>query len=257
MFNHVRTLLLNQDGANSPTKEFFAEELVPPEYVAVDTTGYLDTVLNILFGANSDRAMRNYRLRQFMSILHATELEKHVMEFDPRITYKATDRDLITYQYGLFATQTQGTSNNLLFTGEQAVIDALGTMDFMFVIDVSPASTIVRRHIPTAREKSYDPPTLQSPVPLSGTGFGFSLTNNVSKSQFVVEGRLQPQWCLGSIVAMLRNIGEPVLIQIFGLGDDEPYVTLRNLWQRHPETAYQLGAILLAVAYRMERLRNG
>ncbi len=79
MVNHVRTLLLNEDGAG--------EEYVPPGYRKAQLPEALQRVRDILFGPSPDRRMLVYRVRQFMAILHSTPLATFVTRADPRITY--------------------------------------------------------------------------------------------------------------------------------------------------------------------------
>lgn len=85
MINHVRTLLRNQDGQGPPTAD--AEEFTPPDYTRVLLPPYLNTLRTVLFGGDPDAAMLNYRLRQYMELLHSTELAEFVYSVDTRVTY--------------------------------------------------------------------------------------------------------------------------------------------------------------------------
>lgn len=76
---------MNLDGQGPPTAP--GEEYTPPEYNAVALPQYLNTLRGMVFGGDPDRRTLDYRLRQFMACLHATELEEHVFAFDTRVTY--------------------------------------------------------------------------------------------------------------------------------------------------------------------------
>lgn len=82
-------------------------------------------------------------------------------------------------------------------------------------------------------------------------------------ADYYVEGYARPERDLGTITTSLRESGVPYTINLFGLGTPvaatEPFKTFRNLWNNHPELAYQLGGLLLAIIYRTEeqRLSNG
>ena len=52
-------------------------------------------------------------------------------------------------------------------------------------------------------------------------------------------------------------VGEPVLLQLFGVSPVEPYKTFHNCFLNHPELAYQLGGLLLALVYRTAELPQG
>lgn len=86
MINHVRTLLLNQDGDGAAQGP--GEEYTPPSYLAAELPAELQKVRDVLFGASPDRRMLLYRVRQFMAILHSTPLSPFVTMDDPRITYR-------------------------------------------------------------------------------------------------------------------------------------------------------------------------
>ena len=65
MFNHIRTLLLNLPPVVAASG-FPGEEIVPDTFQSLTLPGYLQTARAALFGTNPDRAMLNYRLRQFL-----------------------------------------------------------------------------------------------------------------------------------------------------------------------------------------------
>src|SRR5581483_2043121 len=87
MTNHFRTLLLNLSGNIKPPGTYPGEEYVPPGFVAQWMPPNLQQVWNVLFGYSPDRAMVNYRLRQYMPLVHAAELEQYVLALDQRVTY--------------------------------------------------------------------------------------------------------------------------------------------------------------------------
>ena len=91
MINHFRTHLLNQP------HHFFAESQFPiytdPKFVPVpfdDATKRIDTILfgRSSFGEVSDGTLRNYRFIEFLHLISACNLYRHVRLFDTRETYK-------------------------------------------------------------------------------------------------------------------------------------------------------------------------
>lgn len=108
MLNHLRTLLLNEDGSAGLPEGVFAEEHVPAEYRPVLENSAIRKVRNTLFGTRADRSAKNYRLRQIMPLLHSRELEEYVLALDPRISYWPP-RDTSTYseQFKVQITQTR------------------------------------------------------------------------------------------------------------------------------------------------------
>src|SRR5690606_37703460 len=83
MINHVRTLLLGLPGAASPGYQTAGEEFVDPTFQPVALPTYLAAVRRTLFGVDPDRLMLNYRLKQLLEVIHATELAEYVTFLDP------------------------------------------------------------------------------------------------------------------------------------------------------------------------------
>jgi hypothetical protein len=82
MINHARTLLQNMP-ASWPSDEYVPEDFVPcapPEIV--------QRLRTALWGRTP---CHQGILRQCMQVLHATELEEHVLAMDPRVTYLPFD----------------------------------------------------------------------------------------------------------------------------------------------------------------------
>ena len=265
MFNHARSLLLNLKGSSSPGPDFPGEELVPPEYRPIDTTGYLATVRRALFGSSPDRAMLNYRLKQYMALLHSTELEQYVLALDPRITYDvAAENSLVTNSVYFTPTVTQLTGlaqSNLFVTGTPNAPDVSGQAYYAFDIQPIVGGDIeVVKTTPKPSLTIYQPNLLNdgytSAIPLGTTGYSVRVLANPGDC-WQVSGFLRPQWDLGQIAVQFETIGDTVLAELLGITKDEPYYTFSNLWYQHEELAYKLGAILMALVYRMEAVRNG
>lgn len=82
MINHARTLLRNM----SPS--WPSDEYVPPEFQPGPTPDVVAKIKRILWGRTP---CSEHRVRQLMQLLHATELEEHVLQYDPRVTYLPFD----------------------------------------------------------------------------------------------------------------------------------------------------------------------
>jgi hypothetical protein len=89
------------------------------------------------------------------------------------------------------------------------------------------------------------------------SGYKFRINSQETDLKWRVEGFLRPTSDLYSIEEGLRSVGEPYLLQLFGVSNEEPYLTFRNCWERHPEFAYRLGGLVLAMIYRTEEIMNG
>lgn len=260
MLNHVRTLLGNVAAASMSATP--AEELVPPGFSPVALSSALLSARRILFGADPDRFIINYRLRQFMTILHVSPLASHVASFDPRITYATGDDGSLAYE-SLFkpqVTQISGAADDrIAVVGDPAAPDSSGRMKHTYRVTLPSSSTVrVERLLrPFTDDITGFTLTdgLSSRVPMKDAGYSFVLYTSNSGASWLVELINRPQLDLGSMTGMLEMLGEASLLQIFGLETTEPFLTYRNIWRQQRETPLRLSAFLLAMAHRTDARR--
>jgi hypothetical protein len=258
MFNHARTLLLNLPGSSGYLADCPGEELIPPEYNQLELPTYLDVFRLRLFGARPDRAMLNYRTAQLLQLIAATELQSHVLALDPRLTYD-TPRGLVDANgFRPQITRFRGTGQ-LSLLGNPIAPDSGGQSEYSYQVTVAGGEVTVQRLLFPATETTTPivlTRGLSQEFELPFSGYRFRLDTDTAAS-WSIRGYFRPQASLGSIAEGLRSIGEPNLLQLFGVEDAEPYLTFRNCWTRHPEFAYRLGGLTLALIYRTEEVRNG
>lgn len=66
----------------------------------------------------------------------------------------------------------------------------------------------------------------------------------------------RPQSAITTLLPIFEMLGEPVLLELFGVADIEPYVTFKNLWFDHPLPVYRLAGFVLALIYRTDSIRK-
>jgi hypothetical protein len=262
MFNHARTLLLNLDGGPGYFPECPGEELIPGGYQKLELPTYLDVFRSRFFGADPDRAMLNYRSWQLLQLVEATELQSHILALDSRITYDLNINRLSLQNTFLPKVIRQGgtSAQTLTIAGTPIKPDASGKATFDYQINiVNPNIQIKRLTFPLIDvQHLLDLTDGLSPyfaLPLSGYKFCVNTTDEAVSWR--IQGYLRPQNSLSEIEKGLHSIGEPYLLQLFGTSSAEPYATFRNCWEKHPEFAYRLGGIVLAMIYRTEEIYNG
>lgn len=167
MINHARTLLMNVNGNQAVSEP--GEQYVPIEFSASSLPTYLQLIRSRLFGASPDRAMLNYRLAQYMSVLNTTRMRDFVTELDPRITYSNDNAELFnaaTYQpvfYGPSLLSLQGTPTPP---------DAGGSMYFSYTLNL--VNRTVTQHSPQQSVTPFNftgTAGLSEPVSLPGSGY--------------------------------------------------------------------------------------
>lgn len=262
MINHARTLLLNVNGRASHRSEP-GEEYIPVEYVPVVLPSYVQVPRRVLFGAAPDRYFLNFRARELMSYLHQTELAQFVYDLDPRVTYwpeparpfYVTEKQVIATQYSglpaaqphfsgdLFADNTRGRSAReftLRVTAEDGPWEAR-------IVDKDRPSVVTT----TAIVFSGD---LSQRLPLGSTGISIQVRQPEMATDWNIYTRVKPSPALTTLLPVLELLGEPLFVELFGVVDDEPYVTFKQLWFDHPNPVYRLGGLVLAMIYRTQEV---
>lgn len=75
-------------------------------------------------------------------------------------------------------------------------------------------------------------------------------------AQWLIETKVNPAPVITTAMSAMEMLGEPVYLEIFGVENNEPYLTFKNLWFDHPLPAYKLSGMVLALIYRTEELRE-
>jgi len=149
VINHARTLLMNIDGDGYGG--FPGDEYIPPAYHSLNLPGYVDQIRKYLFGPSPDRMLLNYRTRQYMSLLHSTELLEFLTDLDPRITYRVNQQDLFADQlYAPVYLPINCGNQQLFFVGEVGPPDVFGKMYHQWRVRVlTEEQDIIEPPLPT------------------------------------------------------------------------------------------------------------
>lgn len=257
MYNQARTLLVNLNGSSDIFSDVPGDEPIPSAYRQLELPTYLDVFRARLFGAKPDRAMLNYRTAQLLSLIETTDLQSHVLALDSRITYSLPNLFLNSI-FEPYVNKYAG-NNTLTLRGKASSPDATGVCKYDFRVNVVGGNIEVRRITwPETQETTplviTDNLSQTIRLPYSDYTVCVSSTNPAS---WVIRGYLRPTVSLATLAQSFQTVGEPNLLQLFGVVDAEPYRTFKQCWQNHPDFAYRLGGIVLAVIYRTEELRNG
>jgi hypothetical protein len=263
VINHGRTLLLNRNGADRPEPTFFLEEYVPTDYAPVNLSSALNTIHQVLMGSGADDAYVNFRVWQYLRLIHSTEFMSLLLDLDPRITY-VTDRTLIDKEREYSVTPANAAASGMegSIVGEpQASFSRPRLMYTWEVRESTPDSVIVfDAHTRDENEEAVTfTDGLSSLIPMIGQTDvyirlqGTSLPNGAIWN---VNIRAKTPEDLHSIITPLDALSDELMLSLFGAGSEEPYATLSELWEKHNYFHYRMSGVLLAFIYRVEELRT-
>lgn len=266
MINHARTLLLNIDG--TAVGEAPGREYVPADYKAVTLPSYLQRMYNILFGSQPDLAWKNFRLRQFMQLLHATELEEFVYSLDPRVTYDLNDTKWFDEYRGFKVKRLAGNPDVWVSFQNPFTEQVNSKLHFQWNVTIAGGdpnhSATITRVLPTPAAQTIAFPNntaTSSWLPLIGIDTNFRISNTPSPagSRWEINAYGRPSNSLFDIWYTTKRLSEEDTIRLFGPYSSnmpEPYKTFYALWTSHLELPYSLGAFILAVIYKINGLYN-
>lgn len=249
MINHFRTLLLNRSAPSYSTRA--GEEYIPDDFVSLaNLPTYLQNIRTALYGRNPDWLFENYRTKQYVSLVHNTELERFITDLDSRITYDPNDTEFFR---GVFGPHTG--KEGLRFIGEPPAPDASGQSTLRWkveLIDGDIASIEQITPVNSAFTLNYNTEPL-----INGLWLQFSAPYGTI---WTAEYNRRPEYSLGEIMAGVESSTAQYWNQLFGVGSarasEEPWKTFRNLWLFHPEMPYKLGGFLLAYVYALDLWRQ-
>jgi len=263
MINHARTLLLNIAGRADFVNEV-GEEIIPATYLPTAINGAISRVRSVLFGANPDRAMLNYRSRQLLNLVHQYKLEQFVLDLDPRVTYSFDDDPFADRTlYDAKVTQTVGNPRQLAYVGEAIAPDSGGVARMRWLITIESAGNVETRLLtPLLSQVQAFTITggVSQLIPLPGSTSSIRFQEPAVGDRWELEILSRPQADLGTILATLDLVGDDAIADVFATttpaGQAEPIKTFRNLWNDHHELGMRLGALTLSLIYRTEALRK-
>lgn len=292
MINHGRTLLLNI-WAQSAQKQQAGYEHIPGEFRPLVLPTVLNTARRVLFGSSPDQRFLNLRARELLSYIHQTPVVEYLHKLDPRITYwpEQTEAEF-KYRPSLRVTQMAGASRHVAIGGEFIASNSTGRANRQYTLGLYPApplpliaeetefltlednrGVLIEELDPDAEvflttQTVYDPaPRTRArsagelpAIELPETNIKLRL-ERLATDPTTLNGRwyialnANPAPAITTLLPTLELLGEPVFIELFGLGDEQPYATFRNLWFDHPLPAYRLAGLVMALIYRTESVR--
>lgn len=256
MINHVRTLLMNVDG-NTLMDDTIAAELLDPSYRADDLPTALTRVRTILFGVSPDTSMLNYRCRQLLAVLHTSPMVEYVTALDPRITYDFTDPALVALTtFRPVVTKNGQFDGELMLFGTIAAPDVSGQMRHVFDVTTPTTGDVEITQLTKPMRTASASFEAGDRITLADSGLVMKLTSAASGQLWHVTGYGRPTRDIGSMIDSIGRLGEPTLIELFGITKEEPFRTFREVFHKGRETPLRLAAAVLALAYRTNELRG-
>jgi hypothetical protein len=259
MVNHAYTIL-RQTVSYNLQETYPGDVFVPPNYRAAELPSYLRRMRTLLFGVDPDGLFANYRIRQLLATIEATDLRDFLKYYDSRITY---DLQRDTLPVTLFSPGLRGDTYAFNLLGEAASPDLLGISHYRFSVESTAITMGVTRlgKYPNSFKQTLTITDGSSQlVPLSPTGHSLVYVvpgvAHIPKAQpeVSVDIYLKPTKSIADLVRDSESLPADAFPQLFGLSPEEPYRTFRNCWTNSQEVGYRLAGLVLAYVGRVTEL---
>ena len=259
MINHARTLLLNR-AAEPAQASLPGAAWTDPQFTPVALNNGCLAIRRVLFGANPDSWMLNYRGWQLLALLHACpDLAQHVLELDSRVTYDLTQNPFsLRALYPISVAVQDGAALELSPTSEFAPPDSSGQMQQIWDIQLTGATATSRlRGGQLSRTDNYTMSGgISSECVLAGTSTTYRFSDPGSGASVVLTKVTRPENSLTRLFERCqRTSGLETAFDLFGDALQEPFRSFQQLYQNHYDLAHRFGGLLLALIYRTEQLR--
>jgi hypothetical protein len=209
--------------------------------------------------------MKNLRLQELLTCVHAAGLGHYATALDPRLTYWPFHAGLLEKTLlGPTADKLAGADGqSLTFASGSTVVEEVNRLYFRYTLDVIAADVVrittyndVLRTTQTTDVAYTLDGGLSSPVPLGGSSIVVRFTEGVGAA-WLVEALARPARPLVQVALDVeRGLGSDEAAYLFPSVAPEPYATFSNLWRTHPELPFRLAGLALAWGYRTEALRE-
>ncbi len=265
MINHARTLLIN---AAAPVLEAPGHEFIPPDFVPVSLPGSLVSIHQVLFGAQPDWAMRNYRARQILSPMHLDpEWNLELLALDSRITYDwSRDKGFFgpDGEIFFFSARWESTTTTPLYLGGTfGVPDGRGQLFHQWRLEDMTGGQVRVTHLKPLESQIVATTltnNLTDPIPLLGSDLTVRL-GPTAGIKVLIEGYARPSWDNALLRKTLETFGQGALDRLFlppaenrDLFDKVQY--FKSVWKEEREEPRRFGALILALIYHTELLRE-
>ena len=275
MINHIRTLLFNQAAANTSGLSSELTEYIPDSFTEIKLPDTLQKVYNILFPQGYTTFQKQFTLFTYLQILHTPELLPYLLKFDERYVYdldkkayaRTVDTSLRISEWKNSTCDIQ-LQHGLFEFNQPDIITMSGPYIWTIERDFSAGNTIIIDLNGKAESRKLNisaPSTRTKNIFLLPNYFyiyfilpSFTVTGTF---KYIIELSLPIPVNLKKLLSKLQHtlLQTGVREAIFAPWNDyqTDLALLRQIYSQSPESTLKFGAVTLALAYQMEKLRRG
>jgi hypothetical protein len=257
MINHARTLLLNKNRNLRPAYGDLGEEYIEEGFSPVELTAPLTKIREVLLGSYGDPLYENYRLAQYMSLLHAhPTLRQVIKEQDTRVTYDWHSWRFSQVKQAVTVTATTSTSLELTILGQPVADEVAGQLSFSYILGTGAGPTVDVNNVKARNRKNHNLTIVDQTTNVFGIGTElsgrFMVPGNAWEVNTVwhVQAVCSPKAGTADILHQLRTAAGPETARVMEQQD----ITLRDLWRSGHGIPDLMGSALVGYLREVQKL---
>lgn len=275
MYNHFRTLLLNESYTTTTTTEgpagAITQEFIPNSFAAIKLRPELSSIYTILFPATSQRFYKLFLTWNYLQIIRAAGLLEDLKQFDSRIVLDL-DSDPSYFKFHRISSVTANASAAAfplrVFGTYVPDVTTKNTYDVIEVTQTGAATVSIKSNVNGTFFKAIDGSTnhivtitdkISNHIKIGSTGLSFYISaatafngSNDKQWSFVIEAPLV--FDLNTIFTNLDN--NPAIIEMLKLNPSFDTNKYEMYWWQHFNKLYRLAGLLIAFVARIDKQRQ-
>ena len=244
MLNEVRSRLMNVSGSGyAPT---IIGEPIPADYVRVEELPAVTAIKRLLYGVSPDAITLDWRTRQLLWFMYASDVGELLSGLDSRVTYNK--HSACSRIYPAIICKNVSTGDAAQVIGAELPADYSGTAYVRRELTLTGSNTATVQQITPAGGSSFLNRDAFGLFAVEKSSLQVKLPDQVG-SVWRLETITLPRQSAGDLLNSVISLGEPVALELFGVGSPQQsrLQAAYARWQNSDRVMDRLSAILVAI----------
>lgn len=226
-------------------------EPIPADYVPVTELPAVATIKQLLYGVAPDSITLDWRTRQLLWFLYASDATLLLAGIDDRSTYNK--HSACSRVYPAIVCKNASTGETASVIGAELSADYSGTAYIRRELTLTGANALTVEQLIPAGGSSFLTRNSFGLFEIEKSTLQIKIPNQVG-SVWKLETITLPKQSAGDLLDGIISLGDPVALELFGVGSPQESTLLAayEMWRNSDRVMDRLGAVLVAIV-----LQNG
>lgn len=244
MLNEVRSRLMNVSGSSyTPTS---LGEPVSADYVRAEELPAVTAIKQLLYGVSPDAITLDWRTRQLLWFMYASDVGELLSGLDSRVTYNK--HSACSRIYPAIVCKNISTGDAAQVIGAELSADYSGIAYVRRELTLTGSNAATVRQITPVGSSSFLTRNASGLFAIEKSSLQVKLPDQVG-SVWRLETITLPRQSAGDLLDSIISLGDPVALELFGVGSTQQsgLRAAYDRWQHSDRVMDRLSAILVAI----------